>query len=124
MSGAFELVHAVRFEAARQLTGVPPGHPCGRLYGLGFDLEIHVRGTVDPVTGFVIDFGEIDKAFAPLHALLDHDHLNRLPGLENPTSEVLVAWIWDRLAPALPGLCQLVLRENPRSRVIYRGPGG
>ncbi|MEZ4463149.1 MAG: 6-carboxytetrahydropterin synthase [bacterium] len=122
MSGLFELVHTVRFEAARQLTGVPPDHPCSRLYGLAFELDIHVRGRLDPVTGFVVDFAEIERAFAPLHAQLDHDHLNRLPGLENPTSEVLVAWIWERLAPALPGLVELSLRENPTSRVIYRGP--
>ncbi|MCA9527409.1 MAG: 6-carboxytetrahydropterin synthase [Myxococcales bacterium] len=120
-SGLFELVHTVRFESARQLTGVPPDHPCSRLYGLAFELDIHVQGSLDPVTGFVIDFADIEAAFAPLHALLDHDHLNRHTGLENPTSEVMVAWIWDRLAPRLPGLTCLSLRENPTSRVIYRG---
>jgi 6-pyruvoyltetrahydropterin/6-carboxytetrahydropterin synthase len=57
----------------------------------------------------------------PLRDQIDHHYLNDIEGLENPTSEVLVTWIWDRLKPKVPGLVQLVLRENDVSRVIYRG---
>lgn len=118
---AFELVHTIRFESARQLTRVPEGHPCGRVYGLAFYLDVHVRGTLDESSGWVFDFDEIRRAFQPLFDQLDHNFLNDIPGLDNPTSERLVAWIWERLAPALPGLVQLTLRENEVSRVIYRG---
>lgn len=117
----FELIHTIRFEAARKLTRVPPGHPCGKLYGLAFYLDIHVEGAMDPATGFVIDFGDIEAAFQPLYAQLDHNYLNDLEGLDNPTSEVLVQWIWDRLKPVLPALTTLTLRENDVSRVVYRG---
>ena len=65
---AFELVHTIRFEAARRLTRVPPGHPCGNLYGLAFYLDIHVEGDLTDDTGWVIDFGEIEAAFAPIRA--------------------------------------------------------
>lgn len=118
---SYELVHTVRFESARRLTKVPPGHPCGNLYGLAFYLDIHVRGSLDPATDWVIDFGDIEAAFRPIRDRLDHHYLNEIEGLENPTSEVLVTWIWARLQPRLPGLCQLTLRENDVSRVIYRG---
>ncbi len=118
---AFELVHTIRFEAARRLTRVPPGHPCGNLYGLAFYLDIHVEGDLTDDTGWVIDFGEIEAAFAPIRAQLDHHYLNEIDGLENPTSEVLVRWIWGELAPSLPGLTALSLRENDVSRVLYRG---
>lgn len=117
----YELVHTIRFESARRLPRVPEGHPCARLYGLAFYLDIHVVGTLDQATGWVFDFAEIERAFAPLRADLDHNYLNDLPGLENPTSEMLVTWIWDRLRPKLPGLSALVLRENDVSRVVYRG---
>ncbi len=117
----YELIHTIRFESARRLTKVPPGHPCGNLYGLAFYLDIHVEGEPDPATDFVIDFGEIEAAFAPLRAQLDHRFLNEIEGLSNPTSEVLVRWIWERLAPVLPALSKLVLRENDVSRVAYRG---
>ena len=117
----YELIHTIRFESARRLPRVPAGHPCARLYGLAFYLDIHVVGPIDPATGWVFDFAEIERAFAPLRAQIDHNYLNDVPGLENPTSEVLVTWIWDHLAPVLPGMNQVVLRENDVSRVIYRG---
>ena len=47
----------------------------------------------------------------PLYDRIDHHYLNDIEGLANPTSEVLVTWIWDRLKPTLSGLKQLVLRE-------------
>ena len=119
--GHQRLVHTVSFESARKLTRVPLGHPCGRLYGLAFQLEIHVEGKLDPATGMVVDFAVLEEAFAPLRAQLDHNYLNELPGLENPTSEVLAEWIWERLAPELPGLRKLVLWENETSRVEFAG---
>jgi 6-pyruvoyltetrahydropterin/6-carboxytetrahydropterin synthase len=117
----FELVHTVRFESARRLTRVPEGHPCGRLYGLAFYLDIHVVGEMNEETGFVVDFGDIEAAFKPIWERIDHNYLNEIEGLANPTSEVLVRWIWQQLAPKVPSLTQLCLRENDVSRVYYRG---
>jgi 6-pyruvoyltetrahydropterin/6-carboxytetrahydropterin synthase len=91
------------------------------LYGLAFKLEIHVEGNVDPKTGFVIDFSEIEGNFEPLKKKLDHNYLNDLEGLENPTSEVLVEWIWKNLKPKVENLVKLVLWENEVSRVEYSG---
>jgi 6-pyruvoyltetrahydropterin/6-carboxytetrahydropterin synthase len=48
-----------------------------------------------------MDFDDINMAFNPLLAQLDHYYLNEVPGLENPTSENLAKWIWDRLKPVL-----------------------
>jgi 6-pyruvoyltetrahydropterin/6-carboxytetrahydropterin synthase len=118
---SYELVQTVRFESARRLPKVPDGHPCKNLYGLAFYLDIHVVGTLNAESGWVFDFAEIDRAMKPLRDQIDHHYLNDVPGLENPTSEVLVTWIWDHLKPAVPGLVQLVLRENDVSRVIFRG---
>lgn len=120
-TGLFELIQTVRFESARRLPKVPDGHPCKNLYGLAFYLDIHVEGALNQETGWVFDFAEIDTAMKPLRDQIDHHYLNDVPGLENPTSEVLVAWIWSHLKPNVPGLVQLVLRENDVSRVIYRG---
>ena len=59
-----------------------------------------------------MDFADIKAAFKPLHARLDHYYLNEIEGLENPTSENLARWIWERLKPALPGLAAVVVRET------------
>ena len=111
------------FEAAHRLPHVPEGHKCRRLHGHSFRVEIHVRGEVDPVLGWVRDFADLKEAFEPLYRQLDHRHLNEIEGLENPTSENLAVWIWQRLAPRLPGLSQVVIRETCTSGCIYRGPG-
>ena len=109
------------FEAAHRLPNVPEGHQCARLHGHSFKVAVHVRGPLDPTLGWVMDFAELKKAWRPLDEALDHRYLNDVPGLENPTSEVLARWIWERLAPTLPGLSQVVVRETCTSGCIYRG---
>jgi 6-pyruvoyltetrahydropterin/6-carboxytetrahydropterin synthase len=108
------------FEAAHRLPHVPEGHKCARLHGHSFRVEVRVRGDVDQESGMVIDFADIKTAFTPLHAQLDHYYLNEVEGLENPTSENLALWIWDRLAHVLP-LAEVVVRETCTSGVAYRG---
>ncbi len=116
-----KLVHTIRFESARKLTKVPKEHPCSNLYGLAFKLEIHVKGEMDEKSGFVVDFDDINKSFKPIYEQIDHNYLNDIKGLENPTSEVLVEWIWNQIAPNLKGLSRLVLWENEVSRVEFKG---
>ncbi len=117
-----EIYKEFRFEAAHLLPNVPPGHKCGRLHGHSWKGVIHVAGEIDPQSGWIMDYGEIKKIFAPLFGQLDHHYLNDIPGLENPTSEVLAKWIWDRLKPDLPQLSQVVVNETCTSGCIYRGP--
>ena len=90
------------FEAAHRLPNVPEGHKCARLHGHSFRVEVHVAGPVDPTLGWVVDFADIRDAFEPIHDALDHRYLNEVEGLENPTSENLAVWIWDRLVTAGP----------------------
>lgn len=116
-----ELHTTFRIEAAHRLPNVPPGHKCARLHGHSFRIAVHVRGPVDPGTGWVMDFADIKAAFAPLHERLDHRYLNEVPGLENPTSENLARWIWNELKPRLPLLARIRVRETCTSGCIYAG---
>src|SRR5262245_22242424 len=111
------------FEAAHRLPNVPAGHKCARLHGHSFRVEIHVRGPVGADTGWVVDFAEIKEAFAPLFAQLDHNYLNEIDGLSNPTSENLAQWIWDRVRAKLPSLSKVVVRETCTSGCIFEGEG-
>jgi 6-pyruvoyltetrahydropterin/6-carboxytetrahydropterin synthase len=115
------LAHEFRFEAAHRLPRVPPGHKCARLHGHSFRVELVVAGPVDPVTGWFIDFGVLYDAWKPLHDQLDHNYLNDIPGLENPTSEILAGWVWERLRPALPSLTRVTIFETCESRCEYEG---
>jgi 6-pyruvoyltetrahydropterin/6-carboxytetrahydropterin synthase len=107
--------------AGRRLTGVPADHPCARVHGHTFRVRLTVSGPVDPVTGFVLDFAEVQRAFAPVHEALDHRFLNDVPGLANPTSEHLAIWIWSQLRPALAALSAVEITETGASGVVYRG---
>jgi 6-pyruvoyltetrahydropterin/6-carboxytetrahydropterin synthase len=110
------------FEAAHFLPHVPPGHPCGRVHGHSYKVEIHVTGPVHDTLGWVVDFGDIDALMAPLIGQLDHHLLNDIEGLKNPTVEILAAWLWQRLAGPLPQLCAIVVHESTRARCLYKGP--
>jgi len=118
-----ELVRTFRFEAAHSLPNAPAGHKCRRLHGHGYRVDVHVTGQVDPRTGWLMDFDEIKRAVEPVLSELDHRCLGDIPGLENSTSEVLAKYLWDRIAPALPGLSAVTVWESEASRCVYRGAG-
>jgi len=108
-------------EAAHRLPNVPEGHKCARLHGHSFRIEIHVTGDLGEHTGWVMDFADVKGAFRPIFEQLDHRYLNEIEGLENPTSERLATWIWNRLKPALPQLSEIIIHETCTSGCRYRG---
>jgi 6-pyruvoyltetrahydropterin/6-carboxytetrahydropterin synthase len=116
-----ELRKTFQFEAAHLLPHLPEAHKCRRLHGHSFQAEIAVSGDCDPKLGWVMDYAEMKKAFRPLWEQLDHYYLNEIAGLENPTSENIARWIWDRLKPKLPLLTEVVIAETCTSRCVYRG---
>ena len=77
-----------------------PGH------GHNYRLYVTVAGEVDPLTGFLVDLGELDGVVdREVVQALDHQHLNSAVeefGTKIPSSENLVAWIRDRIKAALP----------------------
>lgn len=115
------LVHEFRFEAAHRLPKLPATHKCFRLHGHSFRIELTIEGAVNPDTGWLVDFGELHTLFSPLHDQLDHRYLNEIPGLENPTSEVLAHWIWQKVKPGLSPLTRVTVFETCDSRCEYEG---
>ena len=98
------------FEAAHALPNVPDGHKCKRMHGHSFTIEVGGPGA---------------DAFTPqlqkIYEALDHQCLNEIDGLQNPTSEMLSRWIWERLAPSAPGLEAIVVAETCTARCVYHG---
>ena len=116
-----ELRKTFQFEAAHHLPHLPEDHKCRRLHGHSFQVDVVVDGPCDPQLGWVIDYAEISQAFKPLWEQLDHHYLNEIECLENPTSERVPLWIWDRLRPTLPLLKEVVVAETCTARCVYRG---
>ena len=109
------------FEAAHSLPTFPPGHKCRRLHGHSFRFDLLVEGEVDPAKGYLVDYGEIKRAAEPIVSMLDHFHLNEIEGLENPTSENLARWLWNRLKPLLPLMTAVIVHETCTTACEYRG---
>jgi 6-pyruvoyltetrahydropterin/6-carboxytetrahydropterin synthase len=116
-----ELRKTFQFEAAHLLPHVGESHKCRRLHGHSFVVDVVVEGECDPKLGWLMDYADISAAFKPIHDQLDHYYLNEIPGLENPTSENLAIWIWQRLRPSLPLLKEIVVAETCMSRCVYSG---
>ena len=116
-----EVLKVFSIEAAHWLPNVPEGHKCRRMHGHSFQVQISVEGPLDPRLGWVMDFADLKAAFQPIEDALDHRCLNDVAGLENPTSENLARWIWQRLKPELPALSQVIVRETCTSGCVYKG---
>ena len=116
-----EIYKEFTFEAAHRLPNVPEGHPCARLHGHSWKGTIYVQGDVGEHTGWVMDFREVKRLFAPIYDQLDHNYLNEIEGLDNPTSEVVAKWIWRNLKPVLPNLSKVMINETCTSGCIYKG---
>ena len=116
-----ELRKTFQFEAAHLLPRLPKTHKCRRLHGHSFQVEIVVEGECDPRLGWLIDYADITKAFNPIWEKLDHNYLNEIRGLENPTSENIAIWIWKKLKPRLSLLTEVVVAETCTAKCVYRG---
>ena len=106
------------FEAAHQLPNVPSGHKCGRMHGHGFAVTLTVA--IDPNEPLQLAHKTLDDAWAPLHDILAWSCLNDIVGLENPTSEHLALWLWDKLSPSLK-LVSVGVNETPTAGCLFDG---
>ena len=116
-----EIFKDFTFDAAHYLPNLPEGHKCARMHGHTFRVRLCLQGPIDERIGWVVEFADVKKAFAPVYDRLDHRLLNEIEGLDNPTSENIARWIWQRLQPQLPGLSEVQIRETCTSGCVYHG---
>ena len=117
-----DLTKTFSFEAAHLLPRLPDGHKCRRLHGHSFRCDVVVRGDVDPELGWLTDYADIKAVIDPVISQLDHRYLNEIADLDNPTSEQICRWIWQRIAPSLDQLHAVTIHETCNSACTYHGP--
>lgn len=118
----FRLEKEFRFEASHRL----PAHDgkCRRLHGHSWVGRLIVEGDLlaagGPKAGMLVDYGDLSAAVKPLvEEYLDHHHLNETLGLENPTSEEIARWVYEKVKPLLPPLTEVVIEETCTSKCTY-----
>jgi len=119
-----DITKEFRFDAAHCLPALPAGHPYTRLHGHSFRVAVTLTGTPVPGFDWVADFSQVEAVLAGIRDELDHHTLNEIPGLANPTLEVIARWIFERAAARLPGVVQVVLHRDSigESCTIRRRP--
>lgn len=118
-----ELSQFFTFEAAHFLPSAEDGNENRRLHGHSFRVEIIVAGKPDIRTGLFIHFDALrDICHLHVRDKLDHQFLNDIKGLENPTLENISMWIWDALIPYLECLTTVVIyRDTCSQKCVFRG---
>ena len=109
------------FDSAHFLPNVPEGHKCKNIHGHTYHLTVFLEGDLEEDLQWVMDFKELKDVVKPVIDRLDHNLMNEIEGLENPTAERITIWIWDQIKPKLPLLSKLELNETPTSGVVYYG---
>ena len=118
----WELTKSFRFEAAHALSGTTFGEASEEIHGHSFRAEVSVRGTPDPESGMLLDFGLLEGRMAEIRKTLDHKLLNRIEGLGPPTLENLSRFIWERLQLAGKITRVSVHRDSCNESCTYFGP--
>ena len=116
-----EIYKEFSFDSAHFLPHVPEGHKCRNMHGHTYRLKVFIEGQPDPKLGWIMDFKELKDALSGVIEQLDHRLINDIPGLENPTCEILAIWIWNKIKTEIPLLTKIELNETPTSGVIYEG---
>ena len=118
-----EISKRFQFDAAHFMPHAPEGHPYRQMHGHSFEAVITILGEIDPATGWVMDFDEIDRMIEGVRVELDHRLLNDIEGLAIPTLEHLTGWLWDRLAGQIAGVTQItVSRPSIGQSCTLRAP--
>lgn len=109
------------FDSAHFLPNVPAKHKCRATHGHTYKLTVFIEGDLIKDQGWIIDYADLKNVIQPVIEIIDHQLLNDIAGLENPTSEILAIWLWNKIKPLLPILKRIELNETPTSGVIYEG---
>ena len=109
------------FDSAHFLPNVPETHKCRQIHGHTYKMAIFIEGEPDKDLGWVIDFAVVKEIVEPVVSMVDHKLLNNVPGLENPTCELLAVWLWNKIKQGIPALKRIELNETPTSGVVYEG---
>ena len=120
----FTISKEFSFSASHTLAELPEGHPCLRLHGHNYVVELVLAAEELDPSGFVVDYLDLKCVGAAIDDRLDHRHLNDvMPG---PTSaEGIARYIFDMAREVLPGpaasrLVAVRVGETPKTCAEFR----
>ena len=106
------------FDAAHWLPRVPAGYKCGRMHGHTYGVRVWLHGPING-QGMIVDYAAIGKRVSAVLSLIDHRILNEIPGLGNPTTEILASWLFEQIKQDLPELFRIEVAESATTGCVY-----
>ena len=97
-------------------------------HGHNYILEVSMTGSVNPDTGWLVDLGHVNEIVkSNVVNILDHSQIEQdIPWFKGkqPSSEVIVVWIWEQISKYLKGaeLYRIRLVETHSIHTDYYGP--
>lgn len=108
------------FSASHVIGGLPAQHPCARLHGHNYEVEVVLQSTALDSIGFVRDYRELSALKEFIDKNLDHRHLNGVLGHDRTSSEVIAKWIFDWCRARWPEVAAVRISETPQTWAEYR----
>jgi len=105
------------FEASHWLPHVPEGHPCRRLHGHSYRVQVVLQSPILE-GGFVVDFNDLNQLRAYLDEHFDHHHLNDI--FLNPTAEKIAEHLYFWCAERWPQTIAVRVSETAKTWAEYR----
>lgn len=108
------------FSASHQLHGLGDDHPCARLHGHNYVVQVELHSETLDANGFVRDYTDLSEFKHYIDDHLDHRHLNEVCGDDCVTSEQLAKRLFDWCRERWPEVCALRVSETPKTWAEYR----
>lgn len=108
------------FSASHIIGGLPADHPCGRLHGHNYEVEVVLQSDQLDQVGFVRDYQELSALKEFLEETVDHRHLNDVLGHNQTTAEAISKWLYEWCVARWPQTVAVRVRETPRTWAEYR----
>lgn len=110
---SYEISQRFFFEAAHTLDRQLETENSRRIHGHTYHAEVTVSGSKDPLTGMVLDLGDLRRVIETVRELLDHRFLDEVEGLGAPTLENLCGFIAQRLEGINPPVVAVRVWREP-----------
>lgn len=116
----FTIAKQYHFSASHQLAYLPDDHPCARMHGHNYIVEVELKAKELSAYGFVRDYRELDALKTYIDETFDHRHLNEILGDHNVTAEQIAQHFYDWCKARWQEVSAVRVSESPKSWAEYR----
>ena len=115
----YRIVKKFDFSASHVLDTLPSDHPCARLHGHNYTVEIELESEKLNSNGFVVDYSDLDVFKKIIDSELDHRHLNDVIQGQ-PTAEIIAHYLFQRAIKLWPEVSAVRVKETEKTLAEYR----